>query len=141
MGGNDLDQRFFATVDRVREHGGAAWWLYLSRCTACGQDWMIAQEERVFDDYFVKRLRRTDAELIIEVGRWPDEFITYERMLGIGHILSRPCVFLDRLDFSLGWAAKDLRLERPEIGEDEIAALLAVPADHVGKLLAIETSS
>ena len=135
MGGSGLDDRVFATVDVIRHHSGDLWWLYLARCNACGQRWLVAQEERIFDDYF---LRRTSEEegAAIAAGCWPDDFITYERVLKIGRALSKPCRFLDPLAGSLVWSAHDLRNARSDITVDEIAWLLGVTAKDAKRLLA-----
>ncbi|TPG04332.1 hypothetical protein EAH84_15455 [Sphingomonas oligophenolica] len=116
MGGDGLDERVFETIENVREHGGDAWWLHLSRCRACGQHWMIAQEERIFDEDFLRRLDADEASRISIEGEWPAEFLTYERVLETGHALGvRPCIFMDRLAPSLVWTVEDLKRERPDI--------------------------
>jgi hypothetical protein len=136
MGGDGLDERVFATLEMVRDHGGDRWWLYLSKCSACSQYWMVAQEERIFDDYFLRRLTAQQAREVIDEGRWPAEFITYERVLNVGRMLSRPCVFMDALSSSLIWTAQDLRKERPDISIEEIADLIGVSPAAVSRLLA-----
>lgn len=135
MGGDDLDVRVFATLKRVQDHGGPQWWLYLSSCDSCGQNWLVAQEERIFDDYFLKRLSVTEAENIVATARWPEEFNTYERVLTVGHILSKPCRFADPLDASLVWTALDLRRERPAIKSEEIALLIGSSSANVELML------
>ena len=134
MGGDGFDERVFATIENVRDHGGDLWWLYLSKCSECGQHWMIAQEERIFDEYFLRRVSKEAAEGIL-AHTWPDEFITYERVLKIGHTLTSPCVFFDAMSRSLIWSAKDLRAARPEISIDEIARLLGVTPKNAKRLL------
>lgn len=134
MGGDGLDERVFATIELIHHHGERLWWLNLSRCNECGQNWMIAQEERIFDEYFLKRIGDVEMEAIL-AGRWPDDFITYERVLEIGHTFAKPCVFLDPLAGSLIWSAEDLRRERPEITADEIARLLGVTPKNAARLL------
>jgi hypothetical protein len=137
MGGDGLDERVFATVENMIEHGGAAWWLYLSRCRACGQHWMIAQEERIFDEYFLRRLTVDQANSISVNAEWPVEFLSYERVLKTGHALHiQPCIFFERLSPSLVWTAEDLRKERPDILEEEIAFLLGVTITQAKRLMA-----
>ena len=135
MGGDGLDERVFATVENIRDHGGDLWWLHLSKCCVCGQNWMVAQEERIFDEYFLRRLDDATARQISVEGRWPAEFLTYERVLKIGRTLSQPCIFFDALSSALVWTVKDLRNERPEITVDEIAYLLGVTSKNVNRLL------
>ena len=84
MGGDGLDERVFATVEKVVDHGGRAWWLHLSQCRACGQHWMIAQEERIFDEHFLRRLTVDEANRISANGEWPVEFLSYERVIKKG---------------------------------------------------------
>ncbi len=136
MGGDGRDRRFFATVDVVCKHGGEQWWLDLNQCKACGQHWMIASEERMYDDYFVKRLDTNEAGQIIKDGFWPDDFMTYEKVLELGVALSKACRFPDPMAGSLVWTAHDLRAARPDITRAEIAELLGVDVDHVERLLA-----
>ncbi len=137
MGGDGLDERVFATVENVVDHGGDAWWLHLSQCQACGQHWMIAQEERIFDEHFLRRVNVNEANCISTNGEWPAEFLSYERVLQTGHAMGiRPCVFLEPLSPSLTWTAEDLRKERPDISAEEVALLLGVTAAQAKRLLA-----
>lgn len=135
MGGDGLDERVFATLARVKDHGGDRWWLYLSKCGACGQHWMVAQEERIFDEYFLKRLDASEAGKISSDDLWPPEFLTYERVLRVGRKLSQPCRFLEELALSLVWTAEDLRKERPDITAEEVAYLVGVTPQHAARLL------
>jgi hypothetical protein len=137
MGGDGLDERVFATVENIADQGGDAWWLYLSHCRACGQNWMIAQEERIFDEYFLRRVTIDEANRISANAEWPAEFLSYERVLKTGHALRiRPCVFLERLSPSLVGTAEDLRKERPDISVAEIALLLGITPTQAKQLLA-----
>lgn len=141
MGGDGLDERVFSTVENVVDHGKDAWWLYLSQCRACGQHWMIAQEERIFDEYFLRRLTTDQANRISVTADWPCEFLSYERVLKTGHALNiRPCFFLEPLSPSLVWTTEDLRKERPDISLAEIAFLLGVTAPQAKRLLAAACS-
>lgn len=141
MGGDGLDERVFATVDNVNDHGGNAWWLHLSQCRACGQHWMIAQEERIFDEHFLRRLTVDGANRISVNAEWPVEFLSYERVLKTGHALGiRPCIFLERLSPSLVWTVEDLRKERPDIPVEEIALLLGVTETQAKRLISAATS-
>jgi hypothetical protein len=138
MGTEDgADERVFATLETVCDHGGDLWWLYLSRCSACGQNWMVAQEERIYDDYYLRRLDPAGARAITAEQSWPDEFITYERVLKIGRALSWPFTYLDGLSPALVDTVKDLRRERPEISILEIAHLLGIPPGCAAQLLSV----
>ena len=137
MGCDGLDERVFATLENVCKHGGDQWWLAAYRCNACAQSWMVAQEERIFDDYFMRRLDEAEVRAIA-AGRWPDDFLTYERVLIVGNRLSTPCRFLDPLSPSLIFTAHDLVDARADITLDEIAFLLGIAPDHAELLLETE---
>jgi hypothetical protein len=135
MGGDGLDERVFETLEISRNHGGDLWWLYTSRCSACAQDWLVAQDERIYDNYYLKRLTSTEAREIIDSNLWPNDFITYERVLRLGRTLSGHWVFFDPKSPSLVWAVEDLIKERPDIGVDEIAYLLGIGRAAAARLL------
>lgn len=135
MGWDGLDDRVFVTIEKICDHGGDQWWLHLERCRACGQHWMVAQEERIYDDYYLRRLDQTAARKITDAQIWPDEFITYERVLKIGRALSSPCAFADSLSSALVCTVQDLRRERPDISILEIAHLLGIPPGCAAQLL------
>lgn len=135
MGCDGLDERVFESLERTRDHGGDQWWLYLSRCSVCGQDWLVAQDERIYDNYYLKRLGPSEAKEIVEANCWPEDFMTYERVLRLGRTLSKAWTFFDPCSPSLVWTAEDLRKERPDITVEEIAYLLAMEPEGVARLL------
>jgi hypothetical protein len=141
MGGDGRDERFFATVDRIADHGGRQWWLYLSQCKACEQYWLVAQDERIYDDFFILRLNLDEALAIIANGQWPATFQTYEEVLSTGLALSQPCRFFDPLPGSLIWTVEDLMEENPGITEARIAELLGIEPGHVAALRKAANSS
>ncbi len=141
MGGDGQDERFFATVDRIDDHGGRQWWLYLSRCNACEQHWLVAQEERIYDDFFIRRLSSDEAEAIVADGLWPSTFQTYEDVLATGLAMSQPCSFFDPLPGSLVWTVEDLLKKNPGITEARIAELLGIEPGHVTALRNAANSS
>lgn len=134
MGMDRLDERFFATVELVHNHGGEQWWLHLDRCTACGQNWMIASDERIYDDHFVSRLSGEQAQAIVDRGSWPSDFLTYEAVLRIGKERSKACRFLDPRAGSLLWTVEDLQKARSEISTGEIAELMGISEAHAARL-------
>jgi hypothetical protein len=134
MGGDGLDERFFSTVERLANHGGRQWWLYLSRCSACEQHWLVAQEERIYDDFFVLRLSLDEAQAIIANAQWPATFQTYEEVLATGRELSRACVFFDGEAGSLVWTVEDLLDENPSITESRMSELLGITTAQVSAL-------
>jgi hypothetical protein len=135
MGGDGQDERVFASLETTRSHGGDVWWLYLSKCHACEQDWLVAQDERIYDNYYLKRLGPAEARKIAMGERWPDDFITYERVLRLGRTLGQPWTFLDPRSPALVCTAEDLMKERPDITVDEIAYLLAIEPEAAARLL------
>lgn len=135
MGGDGLDEKLLATMEMVAPHGGDQWWLYLGKCSACGQDWLVAEDSRIFDEHFLQRLTPTEAAAITTTQTWPETFLSYERVLRIGNTLTEPCRFFDSMAYSLIWTAEDLRKARPEITPVEIGALLGVSAAHAQRLL------
>ena len=135
MGGDGQDEQVFATLTNIRDHGTGLWWLYLSKCSACEQDWLVAQDDRIYDNYYLKRMDAAQAEDIANGDCWPDDFITYERVLRLGRTLSQAWTFLDPRSPALIATAEDLRKERPKIAVDEIAYLLAIEPKTAARLL------
>lgn len=135
MGGDGQDERVFATLNNIRDHSPDLWWLYLSRCSACGQEWLVAQDDRIYDNYYLMRLDPAQAQDITKGVHWPDHFMSYERVLRLGRTLSQPWTFLDPRSPALVWTAEDLRKERPDITVDEIAYLLAIKPKVAARLL------
>jgi hypothetical protein len=135
MGGDGQDERVFATLNNVRDHGADLWWLYLSRCSACEQDWLVAQDDCIYDNYYLRRIAPSEIREIGESGRWPDDFISYERVLRLGRTLSQPWTFLDPRSPALVWTAEELVKERPSITAEEIAYLLGIEPKAAARLL------
>jgi hypothetical protein len=115
----------FATLEDARAHSSELWWLYLSRCSACGQYWMVAHDDRIYDDIFLKRLDPDAAEQIVATGVWPVDFLTYERVLALGRTMSRPPQFFEPFG-SLQSTVDDLLKARPTIAPKGIADLLGM---------------
>jgi hypothetical protein len=135
MGASDeVDERVFATLIEVTRHDGHQWWLSTSKCSACGTDWMIAQDERIHDNYYLKRLSPEAAETIVNSGIWPSEFLTYEQVLRLGVASGKTCSFYDRRDPALVATASDLLLERPDMSAAEMAHLLAISSEEAAVL-------
>ena len=131
---DDLDERVFARLVRVKVHGGFQWWLYASRCDECGQHWLVAQDERIHDNYYLKRLKSETALAIIDEDRWPDDFLTYAEVLKLGIDSGKVCSFVDQQSSALIETASDLRRECPKISVEEIAHLLAISPEAATRL-------
>lgn len=136
MGGDGKDELVFSSLEETIRHGGDKWWLYLSSCRVCNTDWMIAQDERIYDNYYLRRITAASRKMIVDKGDWPDEFITYERVLRLGRTMSKAWTFADPQSPALVWTAADLRRERPDISIEEIAYLLAIPVSQAANLAA-----
>lgn len=133
MGGDGHDARVFATIDVVRWHGDVLWWLNLSHCSACGQDWMIAPEERIYDDHYLKRLTPDEADAIMARNAWPGDFLRYEAVLRFGQRNSKASSFLDPRS-GLMPTIEDLRRERHDISDAEIGELIGISEKQVARL-------
>jgi hypothetical protein len=136
MGGNGLDELVFASFETVQRHGGAQWWLSVSTCQICRQDWMIAQDERIYDNYYIRRIAAETKRDIVEWDLWPDEFLTYEKVLRLGRSYGRYFKFVDSYSPALVTTIFDLRQERPDISIEEMADLLHISVPHTVGLLA-----
>jgi hypothetical protein len=135
MGGIGLDELVFSSFKEVTKHGGNQWWLYVSTCLACRQDWMVAQDERIYDNYYLRRLAPASLREIVELDWWPEEFLTYERVLILGKATGKFWRFIESRSPALIATAEDLRRERPDITVEEIASLLAIPVVQATDLL------
>ncbi|WP_298327337.1 hypothetical protein [Asticcacaulis sp.] len=140
MGGNGRDGRFFASVSECAMPGDDLWWLWLGKCQTCHTDWLIAQEERIYDDFFVARLTSEQADLIRNNGQWPQRWLTYEDVLRTGRALSRPCRFVEYIAPSLLWTVEELRRARPDITVAEMSEFLGIEESHVKDILKYQRS-
>lgn len=135
MGGIGFDSLVLASFKQAISHGGDQWWLYASTCLVCRQNWMIAQDERIYDNYYLRRLSPELMTDIVECDWWPDEFLTYEQVLKLGRATGRLWQFVDPFSPALKTTAEDLRRERPDISVEEIGYLLGIPAKNAASLL------
>ncbi len=134
MGADGRDGRVFATQEPIGEDSDRPWWLHAYRCKACGEAWLAAHEERIYDEYLFRRLSETEVRAV-EQGRWPDDFLTYESVLKTCAKLGRPWRWDDPLAASLRYTVEDLRAARPDISPEEIAACMGIEVDHARLLL------
>jgi len=96
---------------------------------------MGAQDERIYDNFYLRRLAPASMREIKELDWWPEEFLTYERVLLLGKANGRHWRFEDPRSPAMVATAEDLRRERPEITIEEIADLLAIPVTQAADLL------
>ncbi|KRA81639.1 hypothetical protein [Altererythrobacter sp. Root672] len=134
MGGDFYFEKVFDTLDQLVEFGPEKWWLYISKCRCCATVWLIAQDDRIYDEFYFQRIDEAalaDARL----GHWPPQLQTYEDLLSTGRKLSNPPRFFDPMAGSLQWAVEDLLKERPTISTDEIGNLLGLSKEHAMALV------
>lgn len=134
MGGIERrDERIFASLKRIADHGGDQWWLYLSRCSACQTNWMVAQEERIHDNFYLRRLSPDVAKAIVEQGHWPQEFLRFEDVIRLGPDNSSTAHFFNPDD--LTDTIKELMEARPEIAAPEVAYLFHLSDREAKRLM------
>jgi hypothetical protein len=113
--------------ERIRVRGEPYWWLYASRCTDCGQAWLVAQEERQNDVLLLRRLTQVEVSRLIDDDAWPADFDMYETLLRLGRQAGHRVRWVDPIDdSSLGWTMADLARQRPGISVKELAELLNI---------------
>lgn len=134
MGGDFHFERVFEPLVTKLEFGKAKWWLYISSCSICQTHWLVAQDDLIYDDFFMRRISSDEVDEAM-AGRWPETFKTHESVLSFGRTVSRPPVFFDRYAASLIWTVEDLREERPEIVASEIGYLLGLSENHAAELV------
>jgi len=134
MGGIGLDRLVLASFQQTVKHGGDQWWLYISTCLVCRQDWMVAQDERIYDNFYIRRIQPSATKEALELDWWPEEFLTYERVLQLGRANGKIWRFLDSRSPALVTTAEELRRERPDISIEEIAYLLGIPRSQEASL-------
>lgn len=128
MGEEHVD--VFRSIEETKKRGDPYWWLWLGRCHACNQWWLVAQEERQNDVFCMRRLAESEAAAVVDENRWPPDFDTYEALLGIGLNAGHSVRFVDPLgSSSLPSTIEDLARNRPGIRVSEIARLLNLEHD------------
>ena len=133
MGDSDgRDTRIFATLENVIDYGEDKWWLYVSRCSACGQEWMVAQEERIHDFYCLRQLSHDEMQKILAQSQWPPDFLSFEEVIKLGPDNSHVAAFFNPND--LTDTIKELMEARAEITATEVAYLFCL-SEHQAKRL------
>jgi hypothetical protein len=135
MGFDGLDDRVFATLDRRAAFGEEKWWLSVSRCRVCDQSWLIGSDDRIHDNYCLKRINVETYRSIIERSKWPEDFQLYEQILRLCVEGGAVAMFLDPYEPVLILTAKELVAARPEITVGEIAFALNLDKNQRKKLL------
>lgn len=121
--GKDSDT-VFRTFEKRAVHGPPLWWLAAYQCCECGQWWLMGQESRINDVYFLKRLSTGEGERILEEKQWPEDFGKYETLLRLGYETGHRVTYIEPLISSeLLWTTTHLARERPGIRVSELAEL------------------
>ena len=127
------DEEVFATLERIIDHGDEQWWLYLSRCSACQTDWMVAQEERIHDNFYLRRLSPDDALAILKRSEWPQEFLRFEDVIRLGPENKAFAKFFNPDD--LTDTVKELMEARAEITAGDVAYLFCLSDRDAKRLM------
>jgi hypothetical protein len=111
--------------EQIKERGEPYWWLYAARCTSCGTNWLVAQEERQNDVILLRRLTAAELDDIVTRDQWPSDFDQYETLLRLGRAAGHNVRWADPIgDSSVEWTMADLARQRPGISVAELAELL-----------------
>lgn len=134
--GEDASDTALRTLEQRAVRGPPLWWLAAYQCSECGQRWLLAQESRINDVFFLKRLSLEEGEQLFEEEQWPGDFDKFETLLRLGRERGHRWTVvdpLDPLDFSLSGTAADLARERPGIRVSELAELfnLDIPVTKI----------
>jgi hypothetical protein len=122
-------EQVFATLDELRRRSLPYWWISAHSCRACGQEWLVGQDERHNDIFCMRRLGARELEAITRDDSWPSDFDRYETLLRIGRDAGRAVRYFDPLrDSCLDVVISELARERPGIRIDELASLLNIDA-------------
>jgi hypothetical protein len=81
MGHHD---RLFATLDEVKRRGEPKWWLWMARCRACRQAWLVGADELQNDVFCLKRMTAAEADVALRNDAWPTDFDRYETLIRLG---------------------------------------------------------
>lgn len=122
--GDDDEEIVFRTFAKRAERGEPFWWLKAVECRGCGQWWLVAEELRINDVYFLKRMSLAEVHRILESDSWPEDFDKYETLLRLGLYRGYRWRFDDPMARALRFTVEDLASERPGIKVSELAELL-----------------
>ena len=116
--------RLFATLVEAKRRGKPMWWLWIARCSACRQTWLVGSEERQNDVFCLRRMSEGEADAALRNNSWPADFDRYETLIRLGIAAGIVFRFVDPMDTRDAMA--DLARERPGIRVSELAHLLAL---------------
>jgi hypothetical protein len=94
---------------------------------------MIAQEERVHDNYYLKRLSADQIMAIVERADWPRDFLRFEDVIKLGPDNNKVALFFDTND--LTDTVKELIEARNDISAAEVAYLFCLSDGEAQRLM------
>jgi hypothetical protein len=125
----------FATLEMKASRGQPFWWLSVYGCSACGEWWLVAQEERQNDIFCMRRLHDQEIASITSGQEWQQDFDRYEDLLRIAWQAGVRFQFVDPMaSSSLRWTIEDLAKARPGIHISELATLLNLGLETASRL-------
>jgi hypothetical protein len=131
----------FESLDELARRGEPFWWLSAYACRACGEAWLVAQEELHNDVFCMRRLNAGEVASIREGREWPRDFDRYEALLRIGLEAGRRVGYGDPSSRELRRTVEVLAAERPGIRVTELAVLLNLTSEHAAWLARIVVGS
>ena len=96
---------------------------------------MIAQDERIHDNFLLKRVNATVMERIVQASDWPNDFVRFEQVLRLERESGKVASFLNPRDPALVYTVADLRRERPDISIEDVAFVLAISKESAAHLM------
>ncbi|HEV8052603.1 MAG TPA: hypothetical protein VGP47_08910 [Parachlamydiaceae bacterium] len=130
--GSERSENVFQTLEDIPWES-TRWWLSIVRCKICSQQWLLANETRINDVSFLKRLTEKESEKIRFLELVPKDFNDYEFLLKLGRERGLSVRFCDPCDPiespSLFWTVVDLAKARPGIHLTELKELLSLDLD------------
>jgi hypothetical protein len=114
------------TFKRFNVRGEPYWWLYAVDCSACGQAWLVAQDESHNDVFCLNRLTNAARTEIVTAGQWPAIFDRYDDVKLFG-LKTGGRLHSGDSDYSpLVWIITRLAKNHPGIRVSEIADILVL---------------
>ena len=94
---------------------------------------MIAQDERIHDNYYLRRLTPNEMEAIVKQGVWPPEFLKFEDVIKLGPDNNKAAHFFNVDD--LTDTVKELLEARSDISAADVAYLFCLPNKRAARLM------
>ena len=94
---------------------------------------MVAQEERIHDNFYLKRLDPDQMRRVVERNDWPSDFMVFEDVIRLGPDNNQACHFCDTDD--LTDTVKELMEAREEISSGEVAYLFCISGREAERLM------